>query len=122
MGSQRLVVVHSCGEKQKREEKMHKWLRKTILVMHDHGEKIQEVGVNSHGGLEGTMMRKREETRGERSRMNMYKQEKGKKKRTALREKKENEQAEITQPTDFQGGKKQQLNRATTQRKNVTTS
>ena len=63
----------------KREEKMHKWLRKAILVMHDHGEKMQEVGVNSHGGLEGTMVRKREETRGERSRMNMYKQEKEKK-------------------------------------------
>ena len=32
------------------------------------------------------------------------------------------EQAEITQPTDFQRAKKQALNRATTQRKNVTTS
>ena len=79
MGSQRLFMVHACGEKQKREEKMHKWLRKAILVMHDHGEKMQEVGVNSHGGLEGTMVRKREETRGERSRMNMYKQEKARK-------------------------------------------
>ena len=40
----------------------------------------------------------------------------------AVTKKKKNEQAEITQPTDFQGGKKQQLNRATTQRKNATTS
>ena len=47
--------------------------------MYDHGEKIQEVGMDGHGALEGTMGRKREETRGERSRMNTYKQEKTRK-------------------------------------------
>ena len=79
MGSHRLGGVHACVEKQKREEKRHKWLSRTILVMHDHGEKMQEVGIDGHGGLEGTMGRKRAETRGERSRTNMYKQEKTKK-------------------------------------------
>ena len=47
--------------------------------MHDHGEKMQEVGVNGHGGIEGTVVRKREETRVERSGMHMYRQEKAKK-------------------------------------------
>ena len=74
MGSHRLVGTHACEEKQKREENRHKWLRITILLIHDHGEKRQEVGMDDYGGLEGTMGRKREETRGERSGMDMYKQ------------------------------------------------
>ena len=62
--------------------------------MHDYGEKMQEVGMDGHGGLEGTMGRKREQARGARSRMNMYKQEKERKKnRMAVTKKKENEQA-----------------------------
>ena len=69
MGSHRLVGTHSCEEKQKREENRHKWLRITILLIHDHGEKRQEVGMDDYGGLEGTMVRKREEPRGERSGM-----------------------------------------------------
>ena len=77
--------------------------------------------MDDYGGLEGTMGRKREEPRGERSGMDMYEQEKAKK-RTAVAKKKENEQAEITQPTDFHRAKKQARNRAKTQRKNVTTS
>ena len=48
-------------------------------MIHDHGEKMQEDGMDDYGGLEGTMGRKREETRGERSEMDMYKQEKAKK-------------------------------------------
>ena len=55
MGSNRLGGVHACGERQQREEKRHKWLRRTILLMHDHGEKMQEVDMNGHGGLEGIM-------------------------------------------------------------------
>ena len=66
MSSNRLGGVHVCGERQQREEKRHKWLRRTILLMHDHGEKMQEVGMNGHGGLEGTMGRKerKQEARG----------------------------------------------------------
>ena len=79
MGSHRLVGTHSCEEKQKREENRHKWLRITILLIHDHGEKRQEVGMDDYGGLEGTMGRKREETRSERGGMDMYEQEKEKK-------------------------------------------
>ena len=45
-----------------------------MLLIHDHGEKMQEDGMDDYGGLEGTMVRKREEPRGERSGMDMYKQ------------------------------------------------
>ena len=52
--------MHACGGKQKREKKCHKWVRRTILVIHDHGEKTQEVGRDglgdqrgSWGGMEG---------------------------------------------------------------------
>ena len=48
-------------------------------MIHDHGEKRQEVGMDDYGGLEGTMGRKREETRGDRSGMDIHKQEKAKK-------------------------------------------
>ena len=61
-------------------------------MMHGHGEKMQEVGMDGHGGLEGIMGRKKEETRGARSRMNMSKQEKAKK-MNGDGKKKENEQA-----------------------------
>ena len=74
MGSHRLVGAHACEEKQKREENGQKWLRITILLIHDHGEKMQEDGMDDYGGLEGTMDRKREEPRGDRSGMDMYKQ------------------------------------------------
>ena len=50
MGSHRLVGGYACKEKQKREENRHKWLRKTILVIHDHGEKMQEDGMDDYGG------------------------------------------------------------------------
>ena len=71
MGSHGLVGAHACEEKQKQEENGQTWLRITILLIHDHGEKRQEV---DYGGLEGTMVRKREEPRGERSGMDMYEQ------------------------------------------------
>ena len=47
--------------------------------------------------------------------MNVYKQENAQKKQATVTKNQENQQAQITQPTDFQIAKKQALNRATRQ-------
>ena len=62
--------------------------------MSTHSEKIQEVGRDDNGGLEGTMGRNRGEARGERCGMNAYKQGEGKRTNNGAK-KTENEQAQI---------------------------
>ena len=94
VGSDGCNRVCGHGEEQKQDKKSKKQASRTCFPMSVHRKKMQEVGRDCYGGLEGTMWRNREEGRGARCDMDGNTQG-GQKKTNNGAKKNENEQAQI---------------------------